>query len=146
MSHSWVSGVGELVYLSLCVCGGVFVCVHMCVQAHLPMHIYVESRNQHLASVSIVFHLILWDRVSHWSWSSPHQRGCLPRGPRGLACLHLLSAGILTWHAGCCASLWWWIWTQGLSLVPQALSHWANSLASCTRFLAGGRASVYQEM
>jgi hypothetical protein len=45
------------------VCVYVCVCLCMCVQ-------WLDARVQHLVSSSVVLHLILWDRICPWPWSS----------------------------------------------------------------------------
>lgn len=83
--------------MDMCVCGGdVCTCVHVFigVWAHLSVWacLHVESRTR--CRVSVVLHVVYWDRVSHWTPSSPIWPGELATFTQGSACLPLLSAGV----------------------------------------------------
>lgn len=55
-----------------CVCVNLQVQVHLYVCACARMHacVLAEVRGQSWVSFLVVLHLIAWDRVSHWPWSS----------------------------------------------------------------------------
>jgi hypothetical protein len=72
--NSWSICLHASPYMCVCVC--VCVCVSVCVCAacmyrcvvYAPM--CLETRGQYQTSSFIALHLILWSRISHWTWSS----------------------------------------------------------------------------
>lgn len=88
------------------------------------MYTYIEARGQHWVSFSIAHYLIIWDGVSHWTWSllidlywltnnSPRSTGLsLPNAVITSACYltHLLYIGgrystwvlMFAWQVICC--------------------------------------------
>lgn len=49
-------------------------------------HVAVKASIKMSSSVTV--HLLFWDRVCHWTWSSPFQLDWLACGPLGSACLY----------------------------------------------------------
>lgn len=60
----------------------VCMCTWVCVCACKCMCVTVKARGWHQVFSSTVFHLIVWDRLSHWTQSSPINSAGLSAIPR----------------------------------------------------------------
>lgn len=91
--------------LLLCcdMCVWVYVCSHVWSRIYIFIFKHVETRVQYLVSSSTDLYIIVWDRVSHWTWISMIYLDWLISKPQGPCCL-ILPRIQITWvyhHTKC---------------------------------------------
>lgn len=81
-------------------------------------YVHMEATGQPLVSFLRSHHLVFWDRVSHWSWSSPVSLVCQTSEPQVSARILLSGTGIINTchHVYPAFSTTWVVWTKLCSL------------------------------
>lgn len=67
-------------WMRMCTCSYMCLCVYVYVGTYSHLCLDVQVRGQHQLSFSVNPHVIFWEGVSHWTWSSPIPLDCLARG------------------------------------------------------------------
>lgn len=83
--------VWDLGYVCIClsVCESVCLCLCVCAHARVYPYLCVEARAEHHVSSPTVPHITFWDRVFHWSQSSPILQDLLDSKLQGSLCVCL---------------------------------------------------------
>ena len=107
------------VCVCFCVCVCVqFACLYMCVTAHVGSGGRLVLMSKHLTQSCL--HLVFWDRVSHWTFSTPLQLDCV-------VSVNLIFTWLSPQHWGCRQIPLWLdlMWVLGIQNEMLMLTWWA---------------------